>query len=123
MFSRQQREALRSFIEQSQSLSPDMRHFATSLVTNTLPLLAARPRGGDLEGAVTEMAVHAAVILLCGQHGVLGPLKNLAFSPATMAVRPAGASRRAVTRPVRGNRGACVFPRSPLFSVSPGPSP
>ncbi|XP_071075531.1 E3 ubiquitin-protein ligase RNF213 isoform X3 [Desmodus rotundus] len=81
----EQREALRSFIEQSQSLSPDMRYFATSLVTNTLPLLAARPRGGDLEGAVTEMAVHAAVILLCGQHGVLGPLKNLAFSPATMA--------------------------------------
>ncbi|XP_036924176.1 E3 ubiquitin-protein ligase RNF213 isoform X2 [Sturnira hondurensis] len=77
-------EALRKFIEQSQSLSPDMRHFATSLVTNALPLLRARPRGSNLEGAVTEMAVHAAIVFLCGQHRVLEPLKNLAFSPATM---------------------------------------
>ncbi|KAM5307769.1 E3 ubiquitin-protein ligase RNF213 isoform 2-T2 [Glossophaga mutica] len=81
----EQREALRKFTEQSQSLSPDMRHFATSLVTNGLPLLRARSRGGDLEGAVTEMAVHAAVILLCGQHRVLGPLRKLAFCPAAMA--------------------------------------
>ncbi|KAF6091974.1 hypothetical protein HJG60_000149 [Phyllostomus discolor] len=80
----EQLEALKEFIKQSQSLSPDMRHFATSLVTNELPLLRARPRGGDLEGAVTEMAVHAAILLLCGQHRVLKPLKNLAFSPATM---------------------------------------
>ncbi|XP_053516781.1 E3 ubiquitin-protein ligase RNF213 [Artibeus jamaicensis] len=81
----EQCEALRKFIEQSQSLSPDMRHFATSLVTNALPLLRACPRGSNLEGVVTEMAIHAAVVFLCGQHRVLEPLKNLAFSPATMA--------------------------------------
>lgn len=86
MFPCQQREAVNTAIEKSKILSPDMRHFATSLVTNTLPLLRTDPGGGSLEGTVTEMAVHAAAVLLCGQSQVLEPLKNLAFSPANMAV-------------------------------------
>ncbi|XP_066090745.1 E3 ubiquitin-protein ligase RNF213 [Saccopteryx bilineata] len=80
----EQREAMNKFIEESQILSPDMRGFATSLVANTLPLLRTDPGDGGPEGTVTEMAVHAAAVLLCGQNRVLQPLKNLAFSPATM---------------------------------------
>ncbi|KAM7069332.1 E3 ubiquitin-protein ligase RNF213 isoform 2-T4 [Molossus nigricans] len=80
----EQREAVNKFIEESQALSPDMRDFAKSLATNTLPLLKMVP-GDSLEGAVTEVAVHAAVVLLCGQNRLLEPLKNLAFSPETMA--------------------------------------
>lgn len=74
-------------IEESQIFSPEMRHFATSLVTNALPLLRTGPHDSSLEGAVTEMAIHAAAILLCGQNRVLEPLKNLAFSPDNMVVR------------------------------------
>lgn len=73
-------------IEESKILAPDMRRFATSLVTNTLPLLRTDPGGSCLEGTVIEMAVHTATIVLCGQSQVLEPLKNLAFSPANMAV-------------------------------------
>ncbi|KAI5277308.1 hypothetical protein MUG91_G144n75 [Manis pentadactyla] len=81
----EQCEALNRFIEESEILSPpDIRLFATSLVSNTLPLLMG-PREGGLEGAVTEMAVHAAIVLLCGKGGVLEPLRNLAFFPDSMA--------------------------------------
>ncbi|KFQ30084.1 E3 ubiquitin-protein ligase RNF213, partial [Mesitornis unicolor] len=38
-------------------------------------------------GALTEVAVHAAAILLCGQSPVLQPLRNLALHPHTMQVR------------------------------------
>uniref|UniRef100_A0A8C4L900 E3 ubiquitin-protein ligase RNF213 n=1 Tax=Equus asinus asinus TaxID=83772 RepID=A0A8C4L900_EQUAS len=79
-------EAVNKFIEGSKILSPPhVRHFATSLVTNTLPLLRTGSRDGGLEGTVTEIAIHAATVLLCGQNKVLEPLKNLAFSPANMA--------------------------------------
>lgn len=74
-------------IEESKIFSTEMRHFATYLVTNTLPLLRTGPRDSSLEGTVTEMAIHAAAILLCGQNKILEPLKNLAFSPDNMAVR------------------------------------
>ncbi|EPQ04603.1 RING finger protein 213 [Myotis brandtii] len=82
----QELKALGKFIKESQTLSPDMRDFATGLVTNDLPLLrTAGPGDGGLAGMVTELAVHTAATLLCGQHRVLEPLRNLAFSPATMA--------------------------------------
>ncbi|XP_075850113.1 E3 ubiquitin-protein ligase RNF213 isoform X2 [Microcebus murinus] len=81
---REQREAVNKFIEECEVFSPAVRYFATSLVENTLPLLRKSPGDNGLEGTVTEMAIHAAAILLCGQNRVLEPLKNLAFSPATM---------------------------------------
>lgn len=74
-------------IEESKIFSPEMRHFATSLVTNALPLLRMGPKESSLESTVTEMAIHAAIILLCGQNKILEPLKNLAFFPDNMAVR------------------------------------
>uniref|UniRef100_A0A4X1UID3 E3 ubiquitin-protein ligase RNF213 n=1 Tax=Sus scrofa TaxID=9823 RepID=A0A4X1UID3_PIG len=81
----QQCEALMKVIEEIQALSPDVRSFASSLVTNELPLLTPGPGDSILEGTVTEMAVHTAVLLLCGQSQVLEPLRNLAFSPRNMA--------------------------------------
>lgn len=87
-FSCQQCEAVSKFIGECKILSPpEISHFATSLVDNSLPLLRAGPSDNHLQGTVTEMAIHAAAILLCGQNKVLEPLKNLAFSPANMAVR------------------------------------
>ncbi|NWW83402.1 RN213 ligase, partial [Climacteris rufus] len=37
-------------------------------------------------GALQEMVVHVAAVLLCGQSPVLQPLRNLAFQPHTMQV-------------------------------------
>ncbi|XP_023378779.1 E3 ubiquitin-protein ligase RNF213 [Pteropus vampyrus] len=81
----EQCEAMNKVIEESKIFSPEMRHFATSLVTNALPLLRMGPRESSLESTVTEMAIHAAIILLCGQNEILEPLKNLAFFPDNMA--------------------------------------
>ncbi|XP_053426621.1 E3 ubiquitin-protein ligase RNF213 isoform X2 [Nycticebus coucang] len=80
----EQRKAVNTFIEECKIFSPDIRHFAASLVDNTLPLLSMGPSDSSLEGAVTEIAIHTAAILLCTQNQVTGPLKNLAFSPANM---------------------------------------
>lgn len=82
-----------------------MRHFAASLVNNTLPLLRTGPRDSSLQGTVAELAVHTAAVLLCGQGDILEPLKSLAFSPADMVVRPAGGRRLGgwhLWRPVPG---------------------
>ncbi|NWW98516.1 RN213 ligase, partial [Caloenas nicobarica] len=38
-------------------------------------------------GALVEMAVHAAAVLLCGQSPVLRPLRNLALHPRAMQVK------------------------------------
>ncbi|XP_057630023.1 E3 ubiquitin-protein ligase RNF213-like [Chionomys nivalis] len=82
----EQCEAMKEFIEESKILStPDIGCFAKSLVDNALPLLRTRSAHSSLEGTVTEMAVHAAIIFLCGQNRVLAPLRNLAFDPASMA--------------------------------------
>ncbi|XP_039082113.1 E3 ubiquitin-protein ligase RNF213 isoform X2 [Hyaena hyaena] len=82
----EQCEALNKVIEESEVLSQwDIRQFATSLVTDTLPVLSTGVMDSSLEGTVAEMAVHMAVTLLCGHGEVLEPLKNLAFAPASMA--------------------------------------
>lgn len=82
----EQCEAMNKFIEESKILSaPNIGHFAKSLVDGSLPLLRTRPANSSLEGTVTEMAVHAATIFLCGQNQVLGPLRTLAFRPGDMA--------------------------------------
>nr|XP_025855696.1 E3 ubiquitin-protein ligase RNF213 isoform X5 [Vulpes vulpes] len=81
----EQCEALNAFIEEGKILSsPHMRHFAASLVNNTLPLLRTGPGDSSLQGTVAELAVHTAAVLLCGQGDILEPLKSLAFSPAHM---------------------------------------
>ncbi|XP_071066939.1 E3 ubiquitin-protein ligase RNF213 isoform X2 [Dasypus novemcinctus] len=82
----EQCEAVNQFLQETEVLSSnEMKFFATSLVDNSLPLLTMDPSGSALEGQVAEVAVHAAAVFLCGQSHVLGPLRNLAFYPATMA--------------------------------------
>uniref|UniRef100_A0A8D0UTN7 RING-type domain-containing protein n=1 Tax=Sus scrofa TaxID=9823 RepID=A0A8D0UTN7_PIG len=123
----QQCEALKKVIEEIQALSPDVRSFATSLVTNELPLLTPGPGDSILEGTVTEMAVHTAVLLLCGQSQVLEPLRNLAFSPRNMAVSPGCDGFWVPGRP-RGTAGASesagpvCLPALPPAPCPPGPA-
>ncbi|XP_054544611.1 E3 ubiquitin-protein ligase RNF213 isoform X2 [Talpa occidentalis] len=81
----EQCEAVNKLIDEGPSLpSPDVRQFAKSLVTNSLPLLGMDLGRGGLEGTMSELAVHTAAVLLCGQSAVLQPLRSLAFSPASM---------------------------------------
>ncbi|KAM6377190.1 E3 ubiquitin-protein ligase RNF213 [Pluvialis apricaria] len=81
----QQTDAMTKFIQNSKVLnSPDLQHFASSLVMNALPSLTVDPQNFSHDGALIEMAVHTAAVLLCGQNPVLQPLRNLAFCPHTM---------------------------------------
>uniref|UniRef100_A0A8B9Q3I3 Ring finger protein 213 n=1 Tax=Apteryx owenii TaxID=8824 RepID=A0A8B9Q3I3_APTOW len=81
----QQTDAMTEFIQNSQVLnSPNLKQFATSLVKNTLPSLTVNPQNFSHDGALIEMAVHTAAVLLCGQNPILQPLRNLAFCPHTM---------------------------------------
>ncbi|KAM6119107.1 E3 ubiquitin-protein ligase RNF213 [Phoenicopterus ruber ruber] len=81
----QQTDAMTKFIQESQVLnSPDLQPFAASLVMNKLPSLTVHPQSFAHNGALIEMAVHTAAVLLCGQNPVLQPLRNLAFHPHTM---------------------------------------
>ncbi|NWZ10455.1 RN213 ligase, partial [Agelaius phoeniceus] len=82
---RQQTEMMTKFIHHSQVLnSSELELLAVALVKNTLPGLAVEPRGRSQQGAVVEMAVHMAAVLLCGHSRVLQPLRNLAFEPRIM---------------------------------------
>ncbi|KAM6403591.1 E3 ubiquitin-protein ligase RNF213-like [Rhynochetos jubatus] len=81
----QQTDAMTQFIQNSQILSsPALQHFADSLVRNALPSLTVDPHSSSDSGAVIEMAVHTAAVLLCGKNPILQPLRNLAFHPHTM---------------------------------------
>lgn len=83
----QQTDAMTKFIQNSQVLnSPDLQHFAASLVMNALPSLTVDPQSFGHDGALIEMAVHTAAVLLCGRNRILQPLRNLAFHPHTMEV-------------------------------------
>ncbi|KAG8507497.1 LOW QUALITY PROTEIN: E3 ubiquitin-protein ligase RNF213 [Galemys pyrenaicus] len=87
--SRGQCEAVSKLIDEGRSLpSPNAQHFAKSLVTNTLPLLQMGLGHAGLGGTLTELAVHTAAVLLCGQGALLQPLQGLAFSPASMQGQP-----------------------------------
>uniref|UniRef100_A0A8C6V5D3 RING-type E3 ubiquitin transferase n=1 Tax=Naja naja TaxID=35670 RepID=A0A8C6V5D3_NAJNA len=66
------------------SVSISYASFAESLVCNQLPLLTLAPLSFGRNMMVIEMAVHTAVVLLCGQNRILEPLRKLAFSPQTM---------------------------------------
>lgn len=84
----QQCDILKEFIQNSRVLpSAELKAFAESLVSNQLPLLTLPPLSFGHNTMVIEMAVHAAVVLFCGQNRILEPLRNLAFSPNTMLVR------------------------------------
>uniref|UniRef100_A0A674JMV9 RING-type E3 ubiquitin transferase n=1 Tax=Terrapene triunguis TaxID=2587831 RepID=A0A674JMV9_9SAUR len=81
----QQCDAMNKFIQSSKALdSAALKQFAASLVTNSLPSLAVSPQNFNPSGALIEIVIHTAALFLCGQNRVLKPLRNLAFSPATM---------------------------------------
>ncbi|XP_067403324.1 E3 ubiquitin-protein ligase RNF213 isoform X3 [Emydura macquarii macquarii] len=82
---KEQCDAMNKFIQSSKALdSPDLKQFASSLVMNSLPSLTVSPQNFSHTGALIEIVVHTAALLLCGQNRILEPLRSLAFSPATM---------------------------------------
>lgn len=76
-----------SYIEKSKFLpSPQMKEFALSLVTNQIGPLALRCGVSGAQCVSVDLAVHLAAVLLCGNQGILAPLKQLAMTPANMQV-------------------------------------
>uniref|UniRef100_A0A669EGJ6 RING-type E3 ubiquitin transferase n=1 Tax=Oreochromis niloticus TaxID=8128 RepID=A0A669EGJ6_ORENI len=81
----EQVEALMSYIEKSKFLpSPQVKAFALSLVTNQIGPLALRCGVSGAQCVSVDLAVHLAAVLLCGNQGILAPLKQLAMTPANM---------------------------------------
>ncbi|KAK7939807.1 hypothetical protein WMY93_003133 [Mugilogobius chulae] len=73
------------YIQNSKVLtSPELRAFAQALVTNQLGPLSLRPTLSGTQCVLIELTVHLAAVLLCGNQGILGPLKQLALAPASM---------------------------------------
>lgn len=81
----EQVEALMSYIQKSKFLpSPQVKAFALSLVTNQIGPLALRCGVSGAQCVSVDLAVHLAAVLLCGNQGILAPLKQLAMTPANM---------------------------------------
>lgn len=81
----EQVEALMSYIEKSKFLpSPQVKAFALSLVTNQIGPLALRCGVSGAQCVSVDLVVHLAAVLLCGNQGILAPLKQLAMTPANM---------------------------------------
>ncbi|CAL9693293.1 unnamed protein product [Knipowitschia caucasica] len=73
------------YIGQSKVLtSPELKAFAQALVTNQLGPLTLQPALSRTQSVLIELTVHLAAVLLCGNQGILGPLKQLALPPGTM---------------------------------------
>uniref|UniRef100_A0A8C0FUW2 RING-type E3 ubiquitin transferase n=1 Tax=Bubo bubo TaxID=30461 RepID=A0A8C0FUW2_BUBBB len=107
----QQTDAMTTFIQDSQVLnSPELQHFAASLVMNTLPSLTVDPQSFSPSGALIEMAVHTAAVLLCGQSPVLQPLRNLAFCPHTMEHSFLPTMPEDIMAQARAWKGVCGLP-------------
>lgn len=105
----QQTEVMTEFIQSCQVLnSPELRELAVALVGNALPGLAVEPWGRSQQGALVEMAVHVAAVLLCGHSPVLQPLRNLAFQPHTMQVRARSSGA------LQHLPGSCLYLLDPL---------
>ncbi|XP_013922835.1 PREDICTED: E3 ubiquitin-protein ligase RNF213 [Thamnophis sirtalis] len=102
-------DILKEFIQNSRVLpSANLKSFAESLVSNQLPLLTLAPLSFGHNRMVIEMAVHTAVVLLCGQNRILDPLRNLAFLPNTMLnaflpTMPEDMLAQAMTWKLKGN--------------------
>lgn len=76
-----------SYIQKSKFLpSPQVKAFALSLVTNQIGPLALRCGVSGAQCVSVDLAVHLAAVLLCGNQGILAPLKQLAMTPANMQV-------------------------------------
>ncbi|KAJ8362842.1 hypothetical protein SKAU_G00116730, partial [Synaphobranchus kaupii] len=78
-------KALEVFMKNSRVLvSREIRTFAVALVRNKLGPLCVQADRTGVEHTLTELAVHLSAVLLCGNDGVLKPLRQLALSPSKM---------------------------------------
>ncbi|XP_060883381.1 E3 ubiquitin-protein ligase rnf213-alpha isoform X2 [Labrus mixtus] len=76
---------LMAYIQTSKFLpSPETKRFAEVLVTNELKSLVVPPRTSGARCALVELTIHLAVVLVCGDQGILAPLQQLATAPANM---------------------------------------
>ena len=83
----QQLDALITYIQKSKFLaSPQVRAFASTLVTNQLGPLAVRPGASGAQCVWVDLTIHLAAVLLCGNQGIIAPLQQLALAPANMQV-------------------------------------
>ncbi|XP_034566958.1 E3 ubiquitin-protein ligase rnf213-alpha [Notolabrus celidotus] len=81
----EQMEALLAYIQTSKFIpSPQMKKFAQVLVTNQLTTLDLPPGTSGAKYALVDLSIHLAVVLLCGNQGILTPLQQLAMAPANM---------------------------------------
>lgn len=63
-----------------------MKGFAETLLNNRLGSLSVDGHQSNTKLTLTELSIHLKAVLLCGVEGVLSPIIQLAFSPATMQV-------------------------------------
>ncbi|XP_028266969.1 E3 ubiquitin-protein ligase rnf213-alpha-like isoform X1 [Parambassis ranga] len=78
----EQLEALVSYIKNTRFLgTAEVKTLAQALVTNQLGPLAAVCGASCV---LVDLTVHLAAVLLCGNQGILAPLKQLAMNPASM---------------------------------------
>ncbi|XP_075942052.1 E3 ubiquitin-protein ligase rnf213-alpha-like isoform X1 [Anarhichas minor] len=81
----EQLEALTTYIQNSKFLaSPQMKAFATALVTNQLRSLVVCPGASGAQSVLVDLTIHLAAVLLCGNQGILAPLQQLAMEPDNM---------------------------------------
>ncbi|GAA6104753.1 E3 ubiquitin-protein ligase rnf213-alpha-like isoform X4 [Tachysurus ichikawai] len=80
----EQRQALEDYIQGLQYFTPEMKVFAENLINNRLGKLSVDRHQSNTKLTLTELCIHLKAVLLCGIEGLLAPLRQLAFSPATM---------------------------------------
>ncbi|XP_037333444.2 E3 ubiquitin-protein ligase rnf213-alpha isoform X2 [Pungitius pungitius] len=81
----EQLEAFTTYIQNSRVLSsPQMKAFATALVTNQLRSLVVCPGASGTQSVLVDLSIHLAAVLLCGNQQILAPLQKLAMQPADM---------------------------------------
>ncbi|KAM6966144.1 LOW QUALITY PROTEIN: E3 ubiquitin-protein ligase rnf213-alpha-like [Tautogolabrus adspersus] len=76
---------LMAYIQTSKFLpSPEIKRFAEVLVTNKLKSLVVPPGTCGARCGLVELTIHLAVVLVCGDQGILAPIQQLAMAPANM---------------------------------------
>ncbi|XP_029944702.1 E3 ubiquitin-protein ligase rnf213-alpha-like [Salarias fasciatus] len=81
----EQVDALQTYIQTSKILaSNESKTFAQCLVTNQLGPLVLPPGASSADCVSVDLTVHLAAVLVCANQGILGPLLQLAKTPANM---------------------------------------
>ncbi|XP_029944705.1 E3 ubiquitin-protein ligase rnf213-alpha-like isoform X2 [Salarias fasciatus] len=81
----EQVDAMQTYIQTSKILaSNEAKTFAQCLVTNQLGPLVLPPGASSADCVSVDLTVHLAAVLVCANQGILGPLLQLAKTPANM---------------------------------------